>query len=126
MTRYHKVTYIKSDLLVTCLLAVLNAAIIGLSFLLVKSTLQYAAPLDTLTYRFAAAFVIMILPMASKMSAFANLSTVVSIASGAIFLQETVIWYHLLGSVLIIAGVIGSNVSRKPLQRLSAANHSMR
>ncbi len=49
---------------------------------------------------------------ASKMSAFANLSTVVSIASGAFFLQETVTWYHLLGSFLIIAGVIGSNVAR--------------
>lgn len=50
---------------------------------------------------------------ASKMSAFANLSTVVSIASGAFFLQETVTWYHLLGSALIIAGVVGSNLSLK-------------
>ncbi|CAG7646117.1 hypothetical protein PAESOLCIP111_05103 [Paenibacillus solanacearum] len=50
---------------------------------------------------------------ASKMSVFANLSTVVSIAAGAIFLQEAVTWYHLAGSALIIAGVIGTNVSAK-------------
>lgn len=50
---------------------------------------------------------------ASKMSVFANLSTVVSIASGAVFLQEAVAWYHLFGSAMIIAGVIGSNFSVK-------------
>ncbi|MDF2652523.1 MAG: protein of unknown function transrane, partial [Paenibacillus sp.] len=64
---------------------------------------------------------------ASKMSVFANLSTVVSIASGAIFLQETITWYHLFGSALIIAGVIGSNVSVKmfrsqPLQQPQQLN----
>jgi drug/metabolite transporter (DMT)-like permease len=36
---------------------VLNAVVIGISFLLVKLTLAYANPVDTLTYRFAAAFV---------------------------------------------------------------------
>ncbi|CAG7654802.1 DMT family transporter [Paenibacillus allorhizosphaerae] len=50
---------------------------------------------------------------ASKMSVFANLSTVVSIASGAVFLQEAVTWYHLVGSAFIIAGVIGTNVSAR-------------
>ncbi|WP_055742680.1 DMT family transporter [Brevibacillus choshinensis] len=53
---------------------------------------------------------------ASKMSVFANLSTVVSIAAGAIFLQETITWYHLFGSALIIAGVIGSNVSMNKIR----------
>jgi drug/metabolite transporter (DMT)-like permease len=46
---------------------------------------------------------------ASKMSVFTNLSTVVSIAAGAMFLGEKVTVYHLIGSVLIIAGVIGTN-----------------
>ncbi|CAM3514262.1 DMT family transporter [Paenibacillus lupini] len=46
---------------------------------------------------------------ASRMSVFANLSTIVSMTAGALFLGEEVTVYHLIGSVLIIAGVIGTN-----------------
>ncbi|PTM57923.1 DMT family transporter [Desmospora activa] len=46
---------------------------------------------------------------ASKMSVFTNLSTVVSIAAGAMFLGEEVSMYHIIGSVLIITGVWGAN-----------------
>ncbi|MCU6712657.1 DMT family transporter [Paenibacillus sp. J5C_2022] len=46
---------------------------------------------------------------ASKMSVFANLSTIVSMAAGAFFLGEEVTMYQLVGSALIIAGVIGAN-----------------
>lgn len=46
---------------------------------------------------------------ASKMSIFSNLSTVISIFSGAIFLQEEIKYYHLLGSAMIIIGVLGTN-----------------
>jgi drug/metabolite transporter (DMT)-like permease len=42
--------------------AILNAAVIGVTFLLVKLTLTFATPLDTLTYRFAVAFAVMIVP----------------------------------------------------------------
>ncbi|MFC5403323.1 DMT family transporter [Cohnella soli] len=52
---------------------------------------------------------------ASKASVFNNLSTIVSIAAGAMFLEEKVTIYHLIGSVLIVAGVIGT-------QRLGHAN----
>jgi drug/metabolite transporter (DMT)-like permease len=47
---------------------------------------------------------------ASKMSVFTNLSTIVSIAAGAIFLGEEVTVYHLMGSLMIITGVIGTNL----------------
>ncbi|WP_325176647.1 DMT family transporter [Paenibacillus alkalitolerans] len=47
---------------------------------------------------------------ASKMSVFGNLSTVVSIAAGAMFLGEEIMPYHIIGSVLIIAGVTGANL----------------
>ena len=50
---------------------------------------------------------------ASRMSVFAHLSTVVSIASGALFLHEAVEWYHLVGSALIIAGVVGTNRAKR-------------
>ncbi|SMP19089.1 EamA-like transporter family protein [Laceyella tengchongensis] len=46
---------------------------------------------------------------ASRMSVFANLGTVVSIIAGAIFLGEEITVHHLIGSALIIAGVIGAN-----------------
>lgn len=47
---------------------------------------------------------------ASQVSVFSNLSTVVSIAAGAIFLGEKLTVYHLIGSFLIIAGVTGANL----------------
>jgi drug/metabolite transporter (DMT)-like permease len=46
---------------------------------------------------------------ASKMSIFSNLSTVVSITAGALVLKENIEYYHLIGSVMIITGVLGTN-----------------
>ncbi|CAM4397786.1 drug/metabolite transporter (DMT)-like permease [Paenibacillus endophyticus] len=46
------------------LLAVINAVIIGISFLVVKKSLDYSSPFDTLTFRFAAAFLILIVSVA--------------------------------------------------------------
>ncbi len=46
---------------------------------------------------------------ASQMSVFSNMSTVVSIVAGAIILSEDIFIYHIIGSVLIILGVIGTN-----------------
>lgn len=66
---------------------------------------------------------------ASRMSVFANLSTIVSMTAGALFLGEEITIYHLIGSVLIIAGVIGANrLGRKKeaegSKNLNLANHS--
>lgn len=57
---------------------------------------------------------------ASKMSVFANLSTIVSMAAGAIVLGEEITVYHLIGSVIIIAGVIGTNRlgRKKPAEKI--------
>lgn len=44
-----------------------------------------------------------------KMSVFGNFSTVVSIVAGAVLLNEEIFYYHIIGSVLIIAGVLGAN-----------------
>lgn len=46
---------------------------------------------------------------ASKMSVFANLATVISIVAGVIFLKEEIFYFHIIGSVLIVGGVIGTN-----------------
>ncbi|MBB6732089.1 DMT family transporter [Cohnella zeiphila] len=54
---------------------------------------------------------------ASKMSVFSNLSTIVSIAAGALLLGEEVSIYHIIGSALIIAGVMGTNLLGKKSER---------
>lgn len=45
---------------------------------------------------------------ASRTSIFSNLATVVSMVAGAIFLGEKIAAYHLIGSALIIVGVMGT------------------
>ncbi|MFS0863178.1 DMT family transporter [Fredinandcohnia sp. 179-A 10B2 NHS] len=47
---------------------------------------------------------------ASQMSVFSNLSTVVSIVAGVLILNEKIYMFHIVGSVLIIFGVIGTNI----------------
>ncbi|USB32979.1 DMT family transporter [Paenibacillus sp. YPG26] len=54
---------------------------------------------------------------ASKMSVFNQLSTVVSIGSGAVILNETLVYYHFIGTVMILAGVIGVCLPRGVLTR---------
>ncbi len=46
---------------------------------------------------------------ASKMSVFSNLGTVISIIAGVVVLNEKVFYYHIIGSILIVGGVIGTN-----------------
>lgn len=46
---------------------------------------------------------------AAKMSVFANLSTLISIVGGAVILNENIYYYHIVGAILIIAGVLGTN-----------------
>lgn len=53
---------------------------------------------------------------ASQMSVFSNLSTIVSIIAGALFLDERIFWYDILGSILIILGVIGTNFFGKKIK----------
>lgn len=55
---------------------------------------------------------------ASKLSVFSNLSTIVSIAAGAFLLDEEVRMYHIVGSALIIAGVIGANLLGKKREKM--------
>jgi len=61
---------------------------------------------------------------ASKMSVFANLSTVVSMGAGALILGEQITIYHIIGSLLIILGVIGTNLlgrKKAAVQKFKAA-----
>lgn len=52
---------------------------------------------------------------ASKLSVFNNLSTLVTISAGVLFLNEQLAYYHLIGAAMIIAGVAGTNLlGKKP------------
>lgn len=46
---------------------------------------------------------------AAKMSVFSNLGTLLTVIAGVVFLKEQLYPYHFIGSVLIIAGVLGTN-----------------
>jgi len=46
---------------------------------------------------------------AAKMSVFSNLGTLITMAAGVFLLKEEMFNYHIIGSVLIIAGVLGTN-----------------
>lgn len=41
-------------------------------------------------------------------SIYANLSTIVAVIAGALILGETIYWYHIVGGVMIVAGVYGT------------------
>lgn len=47
---------------------------------------------------------------ATKMSVFGNLATLISMVAGVIFLDETLSYYHLIGAIMIILGVLGTNL----------------
>jgi drug/metabolite transporter (DMT)-like permease len=46
---------------------------------------------------------------ASKSAVVSNLATIVSIVAGVVILKESFYYYHLIGSILIIIGVWGTN-----------------
>ncbi|XMB71972.1 EamA family transporter [Mycoplasmatota bacterium WC30] len=41
-------------------------------------------------------------------SIYANLSTVVAVIAGYVFLSETIYWYHIVGGIMIVLGVYGT------------------
>ena len=48
---------------------------------------------------------------AGKMSVIGNVSIIITIISGAIILKETITMLQILGTLLILIGVIGANKS---------------
>lgn len=46
---------------------------------------------------------------ASKMSVFNNLSTLITMVSGFVFLNESLYYYHLIGAIMIVLGLLGTN-----------------
>ncbi|MGG5737675.1 MULTISPECIES: DMT family transporter [Bacillus cereus group] len=46
---------------------------------------------------------------AAKISVFSNLSTLITIIAGVVFLHEQIAYYHIVGTLMIVLGVIGTN-----------------
>jgi drug/metabolite transporter (DMT)-like permease len=55
---------------------------------------------------------------ASKMSIFSNLSTVISILAGSVFLHEEIRIHHIIGSFMIITGVLGLNMYKDKMAHI--------
>lgn len=49
---------------------------------------------------------------ASQMSLFLNLATLITIVAGVVLLDEHLRWYHIVGGVAILCGLIGSNLKQ--------------
>lgn len=72
------------------------------------SSILYLGILSTVCTVFLSNFALTYIE-ASKMGVFTNLSTLITILAGVVFLQESFRYYHVLGTILILLGVIGTN-----------------
>lgn len=61
-----------------------------------------------------------------KATIFGNLSTAISIVAGVVFLQETLKYYHIICTILIVIGVIGVSMpqSKKTKNKLNGCDKS--
>ncbi len=75
----------------------------------------YLGSLSSLTAFFFINYALSKLP-ASQTSIFANLTTVIAVCAGVIIRNEPFFWYHLLGTILIIFGVWGTNYFSSRMQ----------
>ncbi|NOH15241.1 DMT family transporter [Clostridium cochlearium] len=86
LTNYFSLLYNKDFLIPLLFLGILSSVI---AFLLVNFSLCHLE--------------------ASKCAVFSNLSTVISIFAGVLFLDEKIYWYHIVGSITILIGVYFTN-----------------
>ncbi|MTI69620.1 MAG: EamA/RhaT family transporter [Firmicutes bacterium] len=63
---------------------------------------------------------------ASKSAVFANITTIISILAGVIILGEDFYWYHVLGGILILIGVWGTNYYGKKERTLKVKEAKIR
>ncbi|MRX73187.1 EamA family transporter [Bacillus lacus] len=74
------------------------------------AAILYLGILSTLLTSFLSNYALSKL-QAYQMSVFSNLSTVIAIFAGAVLLNEDIRWHHLVGTVIILAGVAGTNMA---------------
>lgn len=95
----------------------LNTHFSGFSSFTAVMSLFYLSILSSICAFFMLNYMLGKLP-AARSGVFANLTTVVSILAGIFIKNELVHWYQLVGGILIIIGVWGTNYfSEKPLSK---------
>ncbi|MEI5917023.1 DMT family transporter [Bacillus albus] len=62
---------------------------------------------------------------AAKISVFSNLSTLITIIAGVIFIHEQISYFHIIGTIMIILGIIGTNFLGKKGIAMQKKNISM-
>ncbi|MEW9699395.1 DMT family transporter [Paenibacillus sp. SI8] len=55
---------------------------------------------------------------ASRVSVFTHLSTLVTVLAGVLFLDEKLFYFHIIGGILVIVGIIGTNYSKNRARQL--------
>ncbi len=75
-------------------------------------TILYLGVLSSLLTSFLTNSALTVIP-ASQVSIFNNFSPVIAVFSGILFLGETLHAYHIIGGVMVLAGIIGVNVWKK-------------
>lgn len=61
---------------------------------------------------------------AARMSVFNNISILITIFAGIIFLNESIYYYHIIGAIAIIAGVFGTNYKGRKKQKKQIIEHT--
>ncbi|ENQ3105301.1 Permease of the drug/metabolite transporter (DMT) superfamily [Bacillus sp. 491mf] len=72
------------------------------------ASILYLGILSSLLTAFLSNYALSIVE-ASKMSVFSNMSTLITMFAGVIFLHEEIAYYHIIGAIMIILGVLGTN-----------------
>ncbi|HEY2492723.1 MAG TPA: DMT family transporter [Paenibacillus sp.] len=86
----------------------LNEFMLPLTDISYIGALLYLGVLSTMVTTLLSSFALSRIE-ASKMSVFSNFSTLVSMFAGAMFLSEQLRYYHIIGAMMIIVGVLGTN-----------------
>lgn len=72
----------------------------------------YLGILSTFVTSFLTNNALTVIP-ASQVSVFNNMSPVIAIFAGVLLLNETLFGYHIIGGIMVLAGIIGMNVLKK-------------
>lgn len=75
-------------------------------------TILYLGVLSSFLTSFLTNSALKVIP-ASQVSIFNNLSPVIAIFSGVLFLNESLHYYHIVGGVMVLLGIVGVNLLRK-------------
>lgn len=95
----------------------LKAGTLPLYFVALKDseflwTILYLGVLSSFVTSFMTNSALSIIP-ASQVSIFNNISPVIAVFAGVLFLNETLHVYHIIGAIMVLLGIIGVNVLKK-------------